>query len=75
MEFGVPLSCIHKENKTAYIAAIVKSEEADDLTPFRDFMFTEHINTLKTHISEYESSINADVMLDKKQHLKSSNVK
>ena len=58
MEYGVIPSCIHKENKATYIEALVKSEETDDLTPFRNFMFSEHINTLKKQISEYEKSIN-----------------
>lgn len=49
---------IKKENKLAYIKALKKSQEENDIAYFNQFMFTEHILNIREYIKNYKSSLN-----------------
>lgn len=60
-EFGLIPTKIRKENKAKYIQSLVDSREEDNLAPFRNFMFEEHIQNLNTEIAAYKKSQAADL--------------
>lgn len=50
-------SLIKKENKLAYIKALKKSQDENDIAYFNQFMFTEHILNIREYIKNYKSSL------------------
>lgn len=62
-EFGVVPTKVLKEDKAAYIAAINKSREEDDMTPFRVFMIQEHTKNLRSEIAEYKKTVDGDISI------------
>jgi Fic family protein len=49
-----PLSIVFLEDKPAYIKALNDSREKDDVTAFRNFMYSQHLKYLKREIEKYE---------------------
>jgi len=52
--FGLPPAIIRKENKSAYIAALIASREQNDLEPIRAFLFKEYSDQLRTEIDRFK---------------------
>ncbi|MCC8409072.1 Fic family protein [Mucilaginibacter sp. UR6-1] len=52
--YGLPLAIVYSENKAAYIEAIIKTRETEDLSHFREFMQAEYTNLLSSEISKYQ---------------------
>ncbi len=59
-EYGLVPVKIDKEDKSAYIQALVDSREQESLEPFRNFMIGEHIKNLRTELENYRSSVQDD---------------
>ncbi|MBP5395413.1 MAG: Fic family protein [Bacteroidales bacterium] len=55
-EFGLVPVKIIKEDKAAYIQALVDSREQDSPEPFRTFMLEEHIRNISSEIADYKRS-------------------
>jgi Fic family protein len=49
-----PLSIVFLEDKPAYMKALNDSREKDDVTAFRNFMYSQHLKYLKREIEKYE---------------------
>jgi Fic family protein len=63
VEFGLIPTKILKEDKTAYIQALIDSREEESLRPFQIFMLKEHIQNLKKEIAQFKDSMADDVLL------------
>ena len=57
VEFGAIPSKINKEQKTAYIQALIETRETDNVELFVEFMLDEHIRNLKHEIDLYQKTI------------------
>jgi Fic family protein len=55
-EYGLLPTKIDKDDKAAYIQALVDSREQETQSPIRRFLLSEHISNLQREISEYEKS-------------------
>ncbi|MGL5684152.1 MAG: Fic family protein [Marinifilaceae bacterium] len=62
-EFGVIPSLIDKDNKAAYIEALIATREHDNIELFLDFMFEEHTRNLEEMIRRHEFSIGDGVSI------------
>lgn len=56
-EFGIILTNINKDHKAEYIESLIATRENDDIEPFHNFMFDEHIRNLEQTIRNYQASI------------------
>jgi Fic family protein len=52
---GLPLTKVHKDNVTEYLAALRQAKDNGDFEPFRRFMATQHIRTLRDEIAAYRA--------------------
>ena len=56
-EFGIIPTNINKDHKAEYIESLIATRENDDIEPFHNFMFDEHIRNLEQTIRNYQASI------------------
>lgn len=56
-EFGIVPTNINKDRKAEYIESLIATRENDDIEPFHNFMFDEHIRNLEQTIRNYRASI------------------
>ena len=56
-EFGIIPTNINKDHKVEYIESLIATRENDDIEPFHNFMFDEHIRNLEQTIRNYQASI------------------
>ena len=56
-EFGIIPTNINKDHKAEYIESLIATHENDDIEPFHNFMFDEHIRNLEQTIRNYQASI------------------
>lgn len=54
-KFGLPLSCVYKEDKQDYIEALEKSRKVENMDPFRKFMDGQYRKYLSQEIHLYRS--------------------
>ena len=52
-EFGIIPTNINKDHKAEYIESLIATRENDDIEPFHNFMFDEHIRNLEQTIRNY----------------------
>jgi len=52
--YDLPLATVHSENKAAYIEAIIKTKETEELEYFRAFMRSEYKALLQTEIERFQ---------------------
>lgn len=52
--FGLPLSCVYKEDKQEYFEALEKSRESESIDSFREFMDAQYIKYLDTEIERFK---------------------
>jgi Fic family protein len=60
-EMGLLPTKVSKENKAAYIEALIASREQENSEPFRLFMMNELIAQLQTEIALYQKDLESDV--------------
>lgn len=53
--FNIPLTKVHKEDGTEYIACLKEAKDNGNLVPFRIFMLQQHIKTLQNELNLYEN--------------------
>lgn len=53
--FGLPISCVYKEDKKEYYEALEASRHQEDMTPFIEFMDFEYKKYLSSEIIRYKS--------------------
>lgn len=51
--YSLPLAIVRSENKAAYIEAIIKTKETEELQHFRNFMHSEYTALLQAEIDRY----------------------
>ena len=51
---GLPLTKVHAEDSSEYLAALKEVKNTDNLDAFRTFMLKQHIKTLQAEIVEYK---------------------
>lgn len=56
-EFEIIPTNINKDHKAEYIESLIATRENDDIEPFHNFMFDEHIRNLEQTIRNYQASI------------------
>ena len=56
-EFGIIPTNINKDHKAEYIESLIATRENDEIEPFHNFMFDEHIRNLEQTIRNYQASI------------------
>ena len=56
-EFEIIPTNINKDHKAEYIESLIATRENDDIEPFHNFMFDEHICNLEQTIRNYQSSL------------------
>ena len=64
-EFGLIPSKIVKENKAEYIQSLIEAREQENLEPYRDFMFNEHIRNIAREIEMFNKSQTIDPIKQK----------
>lgn len=60
-QLGLIPSIVSKENKGAYIQALIDSREAEDIAITEDVMMLQHIENLKARILQYQKSLSDTV--------------
>lgn len=55
--FDLPLTMVHKEDVYEYLSGLKALKDNNDRTPFRTFMFAQHIKTLAAEIAEYRNHL------------------
>lgn len=60
-QLGLIPSIVSKENKGAYIQALIDSREAEDIAITEDVMMLQHIENLKVRILQYQKSLSDTV--------------
>ena len=56
-QLGLIPSIVSKENKGAYIQALIDSREAEDIAIIEDVMMSQHIENLESRILQYQKSL------------------
>ena len=56
-EYGLVPTKINKDDKAAYIQALVASREQDSMDSFREFMLQEHIQNLQQEITAFKEAM------------------
>ena len=64
MEFGLLPTKVQKEDKAAYIQALIDTREEEDIVIFQNYMACLQIQHLKTEIGQYQDSVSL-AMVDK----------
>ena len=54
-KYGLPLSCVYKEDKQEYIEALENSRKIESIDPFREFMDSQYRKYLSQEIQLYRS--------------------
>ena len=60
-QLGLIPSIVSKENKGAYIQALIDSREAEDIAIIEDVMMSQHIENLESRILQYQKSLSDTV--------------
>ena len=55
-EFGLVPTKVNKEDKAAYIQALVDSRDQDSTEPFRQFMLQEHLKNISKEIEQFKNT-------------------
>lgn len=45
--YDQPLTVVFREDKALYFSALEQSRQMEDMTPFRKFMYAQHIKSLE----------------------------
>ena len=53
--FELPLALVFKEDKVAYFEALEATRNQEEMSPFRDFMFSQYAKHLSLEIEKYKS--------------------
>ena len=59
-EFGLVPVKVERDDKAAYIQALVDARERESLEPFREFMLEEHIRNLRREMAAFRKSLDFD---------------
>lgn len=60
MEYGLVPTIVEKEDKGAYIQALIDAREKESPEPFRQFMFSSFAHHLAHEIEQYQRSMEED---------------
>lgn len=67
---NLPISPVFSEDRNEYIQALRKSESQESIDPFISFMEEQYLKYLKSEISNFQSQINKQDIVSKKQNSK-----